>query len=68
MVRKDACNDFDFFEFIKVRFMAQDVIYPGEGSMSTWEKGEIHCFGVKCPRYQLGLTGLMYHLKFVFLC
>ena len=35
MVRKDAWNDFDFFEFIKFRFMAQDVIYPGEGSMST---------------------------------
>ena len=30
MVRKDAWNDFDFFEFIKFRFMAQDVIYPGE--------------------------------------
>ena len=29
--------------------MAQDVIYPGEGSMCTWEKGEIHCFGMKCP-------------------
>ena len=28
-------NDFLFFEFIKVRFMAQDVIYPGEGSVST---------------------------------
>ena len=27
--------------------MAQDVIYPGEGSLHTWEKGEIHCFGVK---------------------
>ena len=25
--------------------MAQDVIYPGEGSVCTWEKGEIHCFG-----------------------
>ena len=31
------------------RFMAQDVIYPGEGSLYTWKKGEIHCFGVKCP-------------------
>ena len=49
MVRKDAWNDFYFFEFIKVRFMSQDVTYPGEGSMSTWKKGEIHCFGVKCP-------------------
>ena len=25
--------------------MAQDVIYPGEGSVCAWEKGEIHCFG-----------------------
>ena len=38
-----------FFEFTKARFMAQDVIYPGEGSVCAWEKGEIHCFGVKCP-------------------
>ena len=49
MVIKDAWNDFNFLKFIKVRFMAQDVIYPGEGSMSTSEKGEIHRFGVKCP-------------------
>ena len=27
MVRKDAWNDFSFFEFIKARFMAQDVVY-----------------------------------------
>ena len=26
MVRKDAWNYFNFFEFIKARFMAQDVI------------------------------------------
>ena len=26
MVRKDAWNDFNFFEFTKARFMAQDVI------------------------------------------
>ena len=37
---------FFFFDFIKVRFMAQDVIYPGEGSVRTWGKGEIDCFGV----------------------
>ena len=35
VVRKDAWNDFNFFEFIKARFMAQGVIYPGEGSVST---------------------------------
>ena len=33
----------------KARFMAQDVIYPGEGSMCTLENGEIHCFVVKYP-------------------
>ena len=33
--------------------------------MLTSMKGEIHCFRVKY-RYQLGLTGLLYHLKFVF--
>ena len=51
MVRKDAWNDFNFFffEFTKARFMAQDVIYPGEGSICASEKGEIHYFGVKCP-------------------
>ena len=67
MIRKDAWDDFNFFEFTKSRFMAQDVIYPGEGSVCTWEEGEIHCFRVKY-RYQLGLTGPLYHLKFVFPC
>jgi len=42
VVREDAWNDFYFFEFTKARFMAQDVIYPGEGSMCTWEKSEIN--------------------------
>ena len=60
MVRKDAWNYFNFFKFTKARFMGQDVIYPGEGSMCTGEKGEIHCFGGEMSyRYQLGLTGLV---------
>ena len=41
MVRKDDWNDFSFFEFTKARFMAQEVIYSGEVSVCTWEKGEI---------------------------
>ena len=49
MVRKDVWNDFNFFEFTKAKFMAQDVIYPGKGSVCACEKGEIHCFGMKCP-------------------
>ena len=35
VVRKDAWNDFNLFEFIKARFMAQDVTYPGEVSVCT---------------------------------
>ena len=69
MVRKDAWNDFYFSEFTKARFMAQDVIYPGEGFVCAGEKGEIHFWGGEMSyRYQLGLTGLLYHLKFVFPC
>ena len=38
MVRKDAWNDFNSFELTEARFMAQDVIYPGEGSVSLEKK------------------------------
>ena len=30
---EDAWNDFSFSEFSRARFMAQAVIYPGEGSV-----------------------------------
>ena len=33
MVRKNAWNDFNFFEFTKASFMAQDVIYLGAGAL-----------------------------------
>ena len=36
MVRKDDWKDFNFFEFTKTRFMAQDVISSGEGSVCTY--------------------------------
>ena len=49
MDRKDAWNDFNFFEFTKARFMAHDDIYSGEGCVCAWEKDEIHSFGLKCP-------------------
>jgi len=35
VIKKDAWNDFNFFKFTKARFMAQDVIYPGKGSVCT---------------------------------
>ena len=47
--QKRCLEWFQFFEFTKARFMAQDMIYPAEGSMCTWETGKIHCFRVKCP-------------------
>ena len=68
MVRKDAWNDFNFFEFTKARFMAQDVIYLGEGSCAVEKKVKLIIWGEMSYRYQLGLTGLLYHLKFVFPC
>ena len=68
MVKKDAWNDLNFFEFTKARFMAQDVIYPGEGSGVLEKKVKFIDLGEMPYRYQLGLTGLSYHLKFVFPC
>ena len=71
VVRKDLkwLKWFNFFEFTKVRFMTQDVIYPGEDSMCTLRKRWNSLFGGEMSyRYQLGLTGLLYHLKFVFPC
>ena len=38
MVRKDALNDFYFFEFTKASFMAQDVIYPGDKDLGKNQK------------------------------
>ena len=49
MIKKDTWNDFNILKFINSRFVTQDVIYPGKCFMCTWEKGEIHYFGVKCP-------------------
>ena len=49
MVRKMIGMLSIFFEFTKARFMAQDMIYSGEGSVCTGEKGEIDGLGVKWP-------------------
>ena len=47
-VRHDWATELNWTE-LKARFMALNVIYPKEGSAWTWEKGEIYCFGMKCP-------------------
>ena len=49
MVRNDEWHGFNFLEFTKARFMAQDVIDPGEVFTHACEKGEIHCFVVNWP-------------------
>ena len=64
MVRKDAWYDFNFLKFTEAWFVAQYGIYPGECSMCTWEESVFCCFWMECPnRYQLSLSGLMFHLK-----
>ena len=45
MVRKDDWNDFNFFEFTKTRFMAQGVIYSGEGSCALEKKVKLIVLG-----------------------
>ena len=42
--------------------MAQNVIYPGECSMCTWEKGEIHCFGSR-DAYPLNTHTPLTHIR-----
>ena len=45
MIRKDAGDDFNFFEFTKAIFMAQDVNYPGEGSRALEKKVKFIVWG-----------------------
>ena len=36
---------FQFLKFSEVWFVTQDVVYPGECSMCTWEEGVFFCVG-----------------------
>ena len=56
-----------FFEFTKARFMAQDLIHPGEGPCALEKKVKLIVWCEIPYRYQLGLAGPLGHLKFVFL-
>ena len=59
---------FFFFEFTKARFMAQDMIDPGESSVCTLDKGEIHCLVVKYPMISIRPNWSIVAYKFVFPC
>ena len=48
VVRKEAWYDFNFLKFSEALFVTQDVIYPGECSMCTWEESVFCCFWVEC--------------------
>ena len=66
VIRKDAWNDFNFFEFTKARFMAQDVISPGEFHVHLRKRWNWLFWGEMSYRYQLGLIDPLHHLKLVF--
>ena len=44
VVRKDAWYDFNCLKCTKAWFLTQDMIYPGEYSMCTWEESVFCCF------------------------
>ena len=48
MVREDPWYDLNFLKFTEVWFVTQDVVYPGECSMCTWE-GVFFCIWMGCP-------------------
>ena len=45
MVGEDVWYDFNFLKFTDVWFVTQDVVYPGECPMCTWEEGIFFAFG-----------------------
>ena len=49
LVREDAWYDFNFLKFTEVWFLTQDMVYPGECSMCTWEEGVFFCIWMECP-------------------
>ena len=48
LVRKDAWYNFNFLKFSEALFVTQDVIYPGECSVRTWEESVICSFCMEC--------------------
>ena len=52
MVREDAWYDCNFLKFTEFWFETQDVVYPGECSMCTWEEG-VFCIWMECPKISM---------------
>ena len=49
VIRKDAWYNCSFLKFTKAWFVTQDVIYPGECSMCTWEEIVFFCIWMEYP-------------------
>ena len=65
--KKNAWCNFNFLKFMKGWFVTQDLIYPGECFMCTWEKKWILLLLHKMSfRYQLDPSGPKCHLRLVF--
>ena len=56
VVGEDAWYDFTFLKFTEVWFVTQDVVYPGECFMCTWEEGVFFCIYLESPED----TGALY--------
>ena len=48
MVREDAWYGFNFLKYTEAWFVAQDVVYPQECSMCTWEEGVFFSIWMEC--------------------
>ena len=46
---EDAWYNFNFLKFTEAWFETQDVVYPGECPMCTWEEGVFFCNWMECP-------------------
>ena len=57
---------FQLLKFTKTWFVVQDMIYPEECSMCTWEKSVFCCLSGMTYRYQLALPFLMCILRLTF--
>jgi len=49
VVRKISQYNLNFLKFTETWFVTQNVIYPGDYSMCTWEKSVFCCLGLECP-------------------
>ena len=49
VVREDTWYNFSFLKFTEAWFVDQDVIYPGECSVCTWEENVFFCIWMESP-------------------